>query len=139
MITSNNAEETEAFAEQYVRSLAPGAVVALVGDLGAGKTQFVRGMARGLECASEVSSPTFLLIQEYSGGKLPLYHVDLYRLEKAEELEEIALDEYFDSEGITAVEWADKFPDYLPPETRWIHFRILKGDQREIHTGDRPS
>ncbi len=108
---SSSEEETAAAGEALARTLAPGQVVLLFGDLGAGKTAFVRGLARGLGAPpDDVSSPTFTLIQEYRGGRATLYHVDLYRLEPAE-IPDLGLDELTSSDGIVAIEWADRWPD----------------------------
>lgn len=102
--------ETCAVGADLARTLAPGSVVLLSGDLGAGKTAFVRGMAEGLGIdPAVVSSPTFTLVQEYRGGRLTLYHVDLYRLESIE-VDHIGLDEITMSGGVTAIEWSDRLP-----------------------------
>jgi len=107
--TSSEAE-TEAAGESLGRSLDAGSVVLLYGDLGAGKTAFVRGMARGVGALpDEVSSPTFTLVQEYAGTSLTLYHVDLYRLDSAE-VDDLGLDDLLDSRGIVAIEWAERWP-----------------------------
>jgi tRNA threonylcarbamoyladenosine biosynthesis protein TsaE len=109
-ITTHSEAETTAVGRDLARSLAPGAVVLLSGDLGAGKTAFVRGMADGLGIdPAEVSSPTFTLVQEYRGGRLPLYHVDLYRL-RSIEVDDLGLDEMTLQGGITAIEWPDRLP-----------------------------
>ena len=109
-ITTHSEEETAALARELASTLDAGSVVFLVGDLGAGKTAFVRGLAEGLGVApEEVSSPTFTLIQEYRGGRLPLLHVDLYRLDDRREIEELGLEE-LGSDGVVAIEWADKLP-----------------------------
>ena len=114
-------------------SLSGGDVLALVGDLGAGKTQFVKGLAIGIESADAVTSPTFTLIHEYTGGRIPLLHFDFYRIEFEEELLGIGWDEYLEARnGIVAVEWADKFPRLLPAEARWLRFEILDGDIRRV-------
>ena len=108
---TSSEEETAAAGEALARAMAPGQVVLLFGDLGAGKTAFVRGLARGLGAPpDEVSSPTFTLIQEYRGGRATLYHVDLYRLEPAE-IADLGLDELTSGDAIVAIEWADRWPD----------------------------
>jgi tRNA threonylcarbamoyladenosine biosynthesis protein TsaE len=102
-------EETVAAGEQFAATLPPGAVVLLYGQLGAGKTSFVRGLARGLGAAAdEVSSPTFTIIQEYAGRTATLYHVDLYRLEPAE-VDDLGLDELVSGDGVVAIEWAERW------------------------------
>src|SRR5687768_3006773 len=106
--TSSSEADTRALAAALAPSLMPGAVILLSGDLGAGKTAFVRGLAEGLDLdADEVTSPTFTLVHEYRGGRLPLIHVDLYRLDRAE-LDEIGLDQDLAAHGVTAVEWAER-------------------------------
>jgi tRNA threonylcarbamoyladenosine biosynthesis protein TsaE len=108
---TSSEEETSAAGEALARTLEPGQVVLLFGDLGAGKTALVRGLARGLGASpDDVSSPTFTLIQEYRGGRATLYHVDLYRLEPAE-IADLGLDELTSGDGIVAIEWADRWPD----------------------------
>jgi len=110
MLETSSEAETEAAGESLGRSLDAGSVVLLYGDLGAGKTAFVRGMARGVGALpDEVSSPTFTLVQEYAGTSLTLYHVDLYRLESAE-VDDLGLDDLLDSRGIVAIEWAERWP-----------------------------
>jgi len=104
--------------------LLPGDVVALVGELGTGKTQFIKGLAAGVGVGKPtyISSPSFTLINEYA-GKVPFYHIDLFRLKSEKEAEELGLEEYFQGGGITAIEWADKIPSLLPQEILWIHIR----------------
>jgi tRNA threonylcarbamoyladenosine biosynthesis protein TsaE len=105
-------EETVDAGERLARTLAPGDVVLLHGQLGAGKTAFVRGLARGLGAdAADVSSPTFTLVQEYGSGRVPLFHVDLYRLEPVE-VDDLGLEELIDSGGIVAIEWAERWTDH---------------------------
>src|SRR5690242_11201422 len=123
--------ETIAAGREFARTLQPGAIVLLSGNLGAGKTAFVRGMAEGLGIASEeVSSPTFTLVQEYRGGRLRLYHVDLYRLQ-AIEVDDLGLDDMTLEGGVTAIEWPDRLPHRFPDA---IHVRIRHGadDSRSI-------
>ena len=131
-IISHNPGETFELGRQFAAQLRRGDVLALAGDLGAGKTQFTKGLAAGLGIETEVTSPTFTLIHEYPGGRLPLFHIDLYRLEEAGEVLGIGLDEYLDGGGVTLIEWADKFAPLIPPDARWIRFRVLEGDEREI-------
>jgi tRNA threonylcarbamoyladenosine biosynthesis protein TsaE len=99
----------------------PGDVLALVGELGAGKTQFIKGLAAGtgVKKSTYLTSPSFTLINEYF-GKVPFYHIDLFRLESEREAEELGLEEYFQGGGITVIEWADKIPSLLPKEILWI-------------------
>ena len=112
-LTTRSEEETAAIGRGLARSLAADSVILLTGDLGAGKTAFVRGLAEGLGISpNEVSSPTFTLIQEYRGGRLLLLHVDLYRLNDAREIDDLGLDE-LGSGSVVAIEWADKLPN--PP------------------------
>jgi len=133
-ITDSEAE-TVAAGREFARGLAPGAIVLLAGDLGAGKTAFVRGMAEGLGIPpEEVSSPTFTLIQEYRGGRLPLYHVDLYRL-KTIEVDDLGLDELTLAGGVTAIEWPDRLPRALPGSAI-VRIDQGDGDQRTIAIDD---
>ncbi len=131
-IISHSPEETFALGRQLAASLRAGDVLALAGDLAAGKTHFMKGVAAGLCVSSEVTSPTFTLVHEHRGGRLPLYHLDLYRLESEDEALKIGLDEYLDSDGVTAIEWADKFVALFPPHTRWLRFRVAGENEREI-------
>jgi tRNA threonylcarbamoyladenosine biosynthesis protein TsaE len=133
-IISRSPEETFEFARDFAARLRAGEVLALTGDLGAGKTHFVKGLAAGLGISSDVTSPTFTLIHEHRGGRLPLYHVDCYRLESVDELLAIGIDDYLRSDGITALEWADKFAELIPADACWIRFRTLENDAREIET-----
>ena len=111
----------------------PGDVAALVGELGTGKTQFIKGLAAGVgvEKSVYISSPSFTLINEYP-GKIPFYHIDLYRLETEKEAEGLGLEEYFQGSGITAIEWANKIPSLLPKEILWIQIRYTGKHSRSI-------
>jgi tRNA threonylcarbamoyladenosine biosynthesis protein TsaE len=114
---SHSPEETEAAGEAWGLAARPGWVIGLRGDLGAGKTCLVRGLARGLQITARVRSPTFSLVNEYRGGRLPLDHLDLYRLESRREILSAGLDNYFLSpEGVVVVEWIDRWLDLAPPE-----------------------
>jgi tRNA threonylcarbamoyladenosine biosynthesis protein TsaE len=132
--TSNSEADTRAIAAALSPSLLPGAVVLLSGDLGAGKTAFVRGLASGLGVdPDEVTSPTFTLVHEYRGGRLPLIHVDLYRLDRAE-LDEIGIDSDLAAAGVTAVEWSARLARPIPGAVT-VHIADRGGDTREIRIG----
>jgi tRNA threonylcarbamoyladenosine biosynthesis protein TsaE len=129
--TSNSDDETRAIASAFAKQLQAGAVVLLSGDLGAGKTAFVRGLADGLLInTDEVTSPTFTLVHEYPGGRLPLMHVDLYRLDRAD-LDEIGLDQDVAASGVTAVEWAERMTRAIPGAIT-VSIKDLGGDRRQI-------
>ncbi len=133
-IISESPDETRQIAERLAERLEPGDVLTLTGDLGAGKTHFVQGLAHGLGFPGEVSSPTFAIIQEYHGGRLPLFHIDFYRLETLEEVEALGIEEeYLQTRGITAIEWAEKFPQILPVNRLWkVRLTIGNGERREV-------
>jgi tRNA threonylcarbamoyladenosine biosynthesis protein TsaE len=131
-------EETEALGEQLASCLAPGDILALHGELGAGKTCLVRGIARGLEIdEGSVASPSYTLINEYP-GRVPLVHLDGYRLDSAEAFEELGLGDYFEGEGVLVVEWAEKVPD-LPEERIDIAIRWVDEHRRHFRIGARGS
>jgi tRNA threonylcarbamoyladenosine biosynthesis protein TsaE len=110
---THSPEETEAVGAKLAELLAPGTVIAYRGDLGAGKTAFTRGLARGLGYAEAVTSPTYTVVNEYLGGRLPLFHFDMYRLRSAEDLWDIGWDDYLDRNGVCAVEWSENVADAL--------------------------
>lgn len=114
-----------------------GSVIGLVGDLGAGKTHWVKGFVAEMGCKAEVTSPTFGLVHEYRGGRLPVSHFDFYRLESAQELIALGWDEYLEGGGVVVAEWADKFPSLMPPETQWYYFTIGANEVRIV--SDRPA
>lgn len=128
-IKTNNPEQTAQFAEKLAQNLTPGTLIALEGDLGAGKTTFTKGLARGLEIKRTVNSPTFTIIKEYS-GRLPLYHMDVYRVKDA--FEDLGFDEYFEGEGVTVVEWAHLINEQLPTERLTIYLYHENQDERKI-------
>ncbi|CAN5257247.1 hypothetical protein BH20VER2_BH20VER2_10710 [soil metagenome] len=132
MIISDSPEATAAAGAEDARRAAVGDVVALTGDLGAGKTQFVKGFVRELGSSAEVTSPTFTLVHEYGGGRIPVYHFDFYRLDAAEAVVQLGFDEYVDGDGVCIVEWADRFPQLFPETTRWISLRSLSATERVI-------
>ena len=122
-LISHSPEETEAAGARLARRLGPGAVVAFTGDLGAGKTAFTRGLARGLGVADRVTSPTFTIVNEYLGGRLPLFHFDMYRLSSADELFDIGWEDYLARGGVCAVEWSENVADALEPGTIRVDIR----------------
>jgi tRNA threonylcarbamoyladenosine biosynthesis protein TsaE len=124
--------ETESFGEDLGRRAAAGDVICLCGPLGAGKTRLVAGIARGLRCDALVTSPTFAIVHEYRGGRLPLFHFDFYRFESAQELWAIGWEEYLDRPGVAVVEWADRFPEVIPGNATWWNLEYESEDSRRI-------
>lgn len=120
------------------RGLTAGNVVALVGPLGAGKTQFVKGLVAEIGAAGPVASPTFTLIHEYTGGRVPVYHFDFFRIEDRASAERLGLDEYFFGDGVSVVEWADKFPELIPTGARWISLEPKSETTRLITIRENP-
>ena len=110
---TNSPEETEALGEKLAKILTPGTILAYRGDLGAGKTAFTRGLARGLDCREQVTSPTYTIVNEYLGGRLPLFHFDMYRLHSSDDLFDIGWDDYLERGGICAVEWSENVADAM--------------------------
>ena len=110
---THSPEETEKIGEALAKSLQPGTILAYRGDLGAGKTAFTRGLARGLGCKETVTSPTYTIVNEYLGGRLPLFHFDMYRLTSSDDLWDIGWEDYLDREGVCAVEWSENVQDAM--------------------------
>lgn len=135
VITTHSEEETAAAGRDLAPMLSAGSAVLLYGDLGAGKTAFVRGLAEGLGIErDEVTSPTFTLMQEYRGGRLPLFHVDLYRLNDPREVDDLGLDE-ITAEGVIAIEWADRMRD-LPDGAVVVRIEHGEGSRRNLQIAD---
>jgi len=124
IVRTKSTEETLQFSKKLAQKLQPGDVITLEGDLGAGKTTFTKGLAVGLDITKNVSSPTFTIIKEYN-GRLPLYHMDVYRLEDS--YEDLGFDEYFEGQGVTVVEWAHLIEDQLPNEL--LQIKITHGEE----------
>ena len=110
---TNSPEETEQLGAALGRIVRPGTVIAYRGDLGAGKTAFTRGLARGLGCRETVTSPTYTIVNEYLGGRLPLFHFDMYRLASSDDLWDIGWEDYLDRQGVCAVEWSENVPEAM--------------------------
>ncbi len=132
MFISNSAEETVAFGRERARSIRAGDVLALSGDLGTGKTQFVKGLVEGVGSEAAVTSPTFTIVHEYFGGRVPVYHFDFYRLEDRAAALRLGLDEYFFGEGVSVIEWADRFRDIIPGHAQWIFLAMKSETTRTI-------
>ena len=136
-IVLRSVEDTERFGEEIAASLNAGDVLALSGELGAGKTAFCRGLARGLGYEGRVTSPTFAIVGEYLGGRLSMFHFDLYRLEGEDELFDIGWEDYLSGGGVCAVEWAQRAPGAFGEDTVWFDFRVLEDGAREVEYGKR--
>jgi tRNA threonylcarbamoyladenosine biosynthesis protein TsaE len=133
MFTSSSPAETMQAGARTAASAKVGDVFGLTGDLGAGKTQFVKGFVRAIGSGAEVTSPTFTLIHEYEGGRCPVYHFDFYRLDSPDAVLRLGFDEYVDGDGICIIEWADRFPQLLPASARLISIRANGETERLIH------
>ena len=131
---TNSPEETEALGAALAGRLEPGTVIAFTGDLGAGKTAFVRGLARGLGVQERVTSPTFTIVNEYEGGRLPLFHFDMYRLGSADELFDIGWEDYLARGGVCAVEWSENVADALEEGCLRVDIRRGEDDDQRIIT-----
>lgn len=127
---SNNEQETEALGQRLAAVLAPGAVVAYRGGLGMGKTAFTRGLAKGLGYPGRVTSPTFTIVNEYEGGRLPLFHFDMYRLEDDDALFDIGWEDYLDRGGVCAVEWSEQVAGAMPADTVYVTIARRPEDDR---------
>jgi tRNA threonylcarbamoyladenosine biosynthesis protein TsaE len=130
-LITHSPEETQALGKRLGKIAAAGDVILLVGTLGAGKTCLTQGIAWGLGSDDYAASPSFVLVRELY-GRLPLYHVDFYRLENLEEIAELGLDEYFYGKGVTVVEWAEKAPALLPPEHLLIEMEYVSDNERRL-------
>ena len=134
IVTTNNELETEAQGEALAKTLKPGAIIALTGGLGAGKTAFVRGLARGLGVTGRVTSPTFTIVNEYE-GEIPLFHFDMYRINDEDELFEIGWDDYLDRGGVIAVEWSENITGLLPKSSVFVRIQKSGDFSRKIDIG----
>jgi tRNA threonylcarbamoyladenosine biosynthesis protein TsaE len=128
----HDAKETRALGRELSLALPENSVIGISGDLGAGKTEFVKGIAEGLGSTDPVTSPTFTLVHEYRSGRLPLFHMDFYRLRAEAELDEVGFDDYLREPGICAIEWADRFPDRIPRDAIRVQIQIGSGNERLV-------
>lgn len=133
MPITRSPEETKSLAENFIKKIDSPVCIALFGELGAGKTVFVKGLAEGLGIEDTIKSPTFVLMRSYS-GKLNLHHIDLYRIKKDEEF--LPFEETLMSDGIVAIEWADRVENLLPEKKIEVYFKILSRNEREITIND---
>ena len=133
-LLSHSPEDTEDIGTRLAEQLEPGAVVAFTGDLGAGKTAFTRGLARGLGIPDRITSPTFTIVNEYEGGRLPLFHFDMYRLGSADELFDIGWEDYLRRGGVCAVEWSENIADALEEDAVRVDIRRGASDQERVIT-----
>ena len=129
---SNSPAETEAIGRRLAEDVGTGSALALTGDLGSGKTVFVKGLVVGLGSSADVTSPTFTILHEYRGGRVTVYHFDFFRLEDRQSVARLGLDDYFFGDGVSVIEWADRFPEFIPEQARWILFEIKSQNQRAI-------
>lgn len=132
-IISKSEKQTEELGLKLAEELKPGTVIALIGDLGSGKTALTKALAKGLGIEEQVTSPTFTIIQEYSGGRLPLYHFDVYRLEGEEDMYELGYEDYFHGDGVCVVEWADRIKELLPKNTIYINIDYGSQENERIY------
>jgi len=135
MFISKSTEETVAAGRIYGREARRGDVFALRGDLGAGKTQFVKGFVAGLESKADVTSPTFVLVHEYADGRLPVYHFDFYRVENRDALLRLGFDDYIFGDGVSLIEWADRYAELIPGHAKWLSFELKDENTRVINEG----
>ncbi len=131
IFVTHSARETEQIGAALGKTLPPGTVLAYLGDLGAGKTAFTRGLAQGLGCTDMVTSPTYTIVNEYLSGRLPLFHFDMYRLGSSEDLWDIGWEDYLDRGGICAVEWSENVAEALENPVQ-VRIEKLEGDDRRI-------
>ena len=126
-VTTYSEEETIELAQNIESEKFPNMVICLQGDLGSGKTMFTKGFAKAMQVEEEITSPTFNIIKEYTSGELPLYHMDVYRLDV--KVEDLGIEEYYTKGGVTIIEWADMIPDYLPEERLDIKIKSSNEDE----------
>ena len=129
--TSNSPAETEAIGQALAKILTPGAIIAYCGDLGAGKTAFTRGLARGLGCTDGVTSPTYTIVNEYLSGRMPLFHFDMYRLGSEDDLWDIGWEDYLDRGGVCAVEWSERVTGAMEGAI-WVRIEKIGDESRRI-------
>lgn len=133
IIYMKNEADTVSFGIELAEKAKPGTVIALTGDLGAGKTTLTKSIAKGLAIEDVITSPTFTIVKEYEQGRLPLYHFDVYRIGDIDEMYELGYEEYFYGEGVCVVEWADLIEDIMPEDTLWIQIEYGEKEGERIY------
>lgn len=133
IIYMKNEADTVSFGMELAKKAKAGTVIALTGDLGAGKTTLTKSIAKGLEIEDIITSPTFNIVKEYDTGRLPLYHFDVYRIGDVDEMYELGYEEYFYGNGICVVEWADLIEDIMPEDTMWIQIEYGENEGERIY------
>ncbi len=128
-----NEQDTREFGLELAKKLKPGDVVALIGELGTGKTTLTKSIAEGLGIREMITSPTFTIVQEYTDGRLPLYHFDVYRICDLEEMYELGYEEYFFGEGVCVIEWADQIEELIPEDAITIRIEYGAGEEERIY------
>ena len=131
-LISNSPAETEAIGMHVAEDLEAGCVLALKGERGSGKTIFTKGLVTAVGSSTAATSPTFTIVHEYQGGRLPIYHFDFFRLENRGSADRLGLDDYLFGDGVCVIEWADRFPELIPEHARWISFDMKLERQRKI-------
>lgn len=132
MIVTRSAEETQALGARLAKLLRPGDVLTLQGDLGAGKSELARGIARGLGVTGPVPSPSFTILNEYDEGRCPLYHFDWYRIHDPEEIAEMGFQEQLNGDGVALIEWSERGEEFVPPRRLNVRLRTVDEQTREI-------
>ncbi|MBR3300250.1 MAG: tRNA (adenosine(37)-N6)-threonylcarbamoyltransferase complex ATPase subunit type 1 TsaE [Clostridia bacterium] len=129
---SNSPDDTEQISENFAKTLKAGTVIAFLGDLGVGKTCFMRGLARGIGYEGDVTSPTFSIVNEYRGGRLPVFHFDMYRISSFDDLYSTGYFDYFDENGIIAIEWSENISEILEDNTIFVEIQPVDDFKRKI-------
>ena len=133
-IVLKNESETAAFGARLAEEIKPGTVIALTGDIGAGKTTLTKAIARGLGVTETLTSPTFTIVQEYESGRMPVYHFDVYRVHDEDEMFELGFDDYLHGKGVCLIEWAELVEDLLPEGTCWLKLEYGSSEDERICT-----
>src|SRR5258708_3011003 len=135
----NSAEAAQAIGESWSEGLVGGEIFSVDGVVGGGKTQLAKGLARGLGYSGDVTSPTFTIVHEYRGGRMPMYHIDLYRIQNEKDAVDIGLEEYLPGDGVTVIEWPERIASILPPQTQHWELEVVSLTERVIRRIPEPT